>query len=83
MRVYCGQLAGGGVVDEDEDEGNAMVDGDEVVFEEEVGADEEVRAGAGADADVDVEEERMEEREGEGVVLDAMVIRSVTIYFRW
>ena len=57
-----------------------MVDGDEVVFEtEEVGADEEV--GAGADADE--EEKRMEEREGEGVVLDAMVIRSVTIYFRW
>ena len=81
MRVYCGQLVGGGVVDEDEDEGKAMVDGDEVVFEEvEVDADEEV----GADADVDAdEEERMEEREGEGVVLEAMVIRSVTIYFRW
>ena len=82
MRVYCGQLAGGGVVDEDEVEGNAMVDGDEVVFEEEEeGVDEEVEAGA--DVDVDVEEERMEEREGEGVVLEAIVMRSVTIYFRW
>ena len=45
MRVYCGQLAGSGVVDEDEDEGNTMVDGDEEVFEEEEeGADEEVAA---------------------------------------
>ena len=78
MRVYCGQLAGGVAVGDDEVEGKAMVDGDEEVFEAE-GADEEV--GAGADADE--EEERMEEREGEGVVLDAMVIRSVTIYFRW
>ena len=78
MRVYCGQLAGGGVVDEDEDEGNAMVDGDEVVFEAE-GADEVVGAGADADVDAD-EEERMEEREGKGVVLDVVVIRSVTIY---
>ena len=81
MRVYCGQLAGGGVVDEDEDEGNAMVDEDEVAFEEVVvGADEEVEAGA--DVDADEEEERMEDREGEGMVLDAMVIRLVTIYFR-
>ena len=70
------------VVDEDEVKGNAMVDGDEVVFEEEVvGVDEEVEAGA--DVDADGEEERMEERDGEGMVLDAMVIRSVTIYFRW
>ena len=80
--MYCGQLAGGGVVDEDEDEGKAIVDGDEVAFEEVVvGADEEVEAGA--DVDADEEEERMDEREGEGVVLEAMVIRSVTIYFRW
>ena len=80
MRVYCGQLVVGGVVDEDEVEGNAMVDGDEVGFEVTVdGADE---VGADADVDVDMEEERMEEREGEGVVLDAMGIRSVTIYSR-
>ena len=46
--------------------------------EEEEGAGEEV--GAGADVDGDEAEERMEEREGEGVVLDAMVTRSVTIY---
>ena len=79
MRVYCGQLAGGGVVDEDEVEGNAMVDEDEVEFETEVvGADEEVEAGA----DGDEEEERMEEREGEGVVLDALIIRSVMNHFR-
>ena len=45
-----------------------------------VGADEEVEAGA--DVDADEEEERMEEREGEGMVLDAMVIHLVTIYFR-
>ena len=76
MRVYCGQLAGGGVVDGDEVEGKAMVDGDDVVFEEEDESADEV--GAGGDVDVD-----MEEREGEGVALDAMVIRSVTIYFRW
>ena len=80
MRVYCGQLTGGGVVDEDEDEGNAMVDGDEVGFEVTVdGADE---VGADADVDVDMEEERMEEMESEGVVLDATVTLSVRIYFR-
>ena len=82
-KLFCldGELAAHGVLDV-EHGWVEVVDGEGLhgVFEtEEVGADEEV--GAGADADE--EEERMEEREGEGVVLDAMVIRSVTIYFRW